>query len=62
VKGVSRHALAARYGVSTKTVDRWRERGCPHLNLGRVEFDISAVESWRNGFRNVRRPRTTIER
>jgi hypothetical protein len=28
-------------------VDRWRDKGCPFINVGRPEFRIADVEAWR---------------
>jgi hypothetical protein len=43
---LGREKLAEHYGVSLATVDRWRERGCPYINIGRPEFNIEDVETW----------------
>lgn len=45
---VDKKALAARLGLSRRTIDNWMQRGLPHLKLGprSVRFDLRDVESW----------------
>jgi predicted DNA-binding transcriptional regulator AlpA len=44
---LSKSALAAHLGVSTRTIKTWRERGLPGRKIGReVMFDLSEVERW----------------
>jgi hypothetical protein len=40
--------LAAAYGVSQRTVQYWRERGCPCTRLsGRIyRYDLEEVQAW----------------
>lgn len=47
---LSKSALAAHLGVSTRTIKTWRERGLPGRKIGReVMFDLSEVERWIDG-------------
>lgn len=42
--------LAAHFGVTTRTIRRWREAGMPsRLHHGRRRFRLSAAEAWRRG-------------
>lgn len=46
-----KRAVAAWFAVSPRTVERWVEKGCPVLRLGRssaspLRFRISEVEAW----------------
>jgi excisionase family DNA binding protein len=45
---VTREQLAEQLGVSTDTVDRWREDGMPWHNWGRrlVRFRVREVTRW----------------
>lgn len=45
---VTREQLAAMLGVSTWTIDQWREQGMPWHNWGRrlVRFRVREVTRW----------------
>lgn len=45
---VSSKVIAEHFGVSVKTVDRWRAKGAPHEPWGRklMRYRVSDVESW----------------
>ncbi|WP_436716638.1 hypothetical protein U8335_04335 [Roseiconus lacunae] len=38
--------IAARFGVSTRTVGEWKSKGCPGFGSA-GEYDLEAIESWR---------------
>lgn len=49
---VTKKQVAARYGVSEKTVERYMKRGLPHEKpheRGAVRFVMSEVEEWWRG-------------
>lgn len=48
--------IASCFGVTTRTVREWKERGCP-LETGR--YDIAAVSDWRD--KTLRRPPDPID-
>lgn len=56
-KRMTRQQLARHFGKSVNTIDHWRKLGCPHTNIGGVEFDLSQVEKWREKFANMHKPR-----
>lgn len=48
---VDRRTLATAFCVSTRTVSRWLQEGCPCLRVGRggkgdARFKLADVESW----------------
>jgi phage terminase Nu1 subunit (DNA packaging protein) len=44
---VDKKTIANHFGVSWQTVDRWRQRGCPHKRIGNaVRFRLTAVDAW----------------
>lgn len=47
---VSARVVAGWFGVSVRTVERWRAEGCPCLRVGRgVRFRLVEVEGWLRG-------------
>jgi excisionase family DNA binding protein len=39
--------LAYRLGVSESTVKNWKQKGLPHLQVGRIlRFELAEVEPW----------------
>jgi hypothetical protein len=47
---VSAQTVARHFAVSVRTVQRWRQGGCPCLGRGgMVRFRLSAVEAWLAG-------------
>jgi hypothetical protein len=44
---LSKVALAARYGVTARTIKTWRTHGLPGIRVGRdVMFDTTACDRW----------------
>ena len=44
---LSKVALADHYGVGTRTIKTWREKGCPAYKVGRdLMFNVDEVDRW----------------
>ncbi len=55
-------ALAARWPVSRRTLQRWRQegKGPPYVKLGRrVAYRLADIEAWERDHRFVGTPSTT---
>lgn len=52
---VNKRAVAAHFGVSPRTVERWKEQGCPHIVLGSsdrlVRYKIDEIDGWHKALR-----------
>lgn len=48
---VKKEAVAAHFDISTRTVYRWVDQGCPikRLRGGTLRFQIRAIELWHEG-------------
>jgi phage terminase Nu1 subunit (DNA packaging protein) len=47
---VSAGVVAGHFQVSVRTVQRWRQQGCPSIsNRGTVRYRLSAIETWLGG-------------